>query len=609
MTDFDDQQKSISNIPVTVTDFILDYCELTHGVGLCTSTASSPCYNTYSTCRAKLCYVKGSKTYRYTNADTRLPMESGERPYVKSLTYMPTEIKNSLTVNARLNIELYDEPDTDVGIDPYRSTRASVQGSYFKKLLARNSNYKGRICKQYDGYIWKHVPIFGGRVKWATGIQWATGIKWMNLDEVLGGWVYALRQRFVGMIDNVTMNKGMVKFEIVDMLKKLADITIPPKLNVNLAAEMNAIQTQLTVIGDGIEELPSSGYIKIDDEIIHYHTKNPVTGILGTCIRGYFGTVAATHSADTLAQTVRYFAPGNAFDHMKTILLNDCGITPPYVAYTSFNTERDSTWGRNDVKVSAIICEPEKAETIYFELVEFMNCRSWVGENLKIKIKRNTPNDPGRIYTHLTGIANIIKGSGSVDLNQKSKLSRISLYWNRHAELKNNDPQSFDRLDIAVNGETESINEDNAITDKTLFCRWLRTGYEQEEKINAFAKNMPSRLLGQVRDAMPIIAVSVALKDADVLTGDYVHLSTGEVQDKNGNDLVNAPFVVVKREPKKNEIALKLLRLSPKKYCVIAPASYAGLTYANATESEREYGFICDENKLMSNGDDGYRIW
>ena len=579
---FDTQLAAISRIPVAIGEMILDYCSLVYGVGACTATATEKCFNTYRTCRAKLAYAKSSKAYTFSSADARLPMRTGERPYIKSIKYLPTEINNSLTVNARATIEFYDEDDTDVGIDPYRSTRSSIQGSFWKKMIARNPNYKGRIFKIYDCFVWNNS----------------------------GTWEFELRQNFVGTIDNITFNKGIVKVEVVDILKKLAEVTIPVKLNIALAADANIIQTQVTVIGDGVASLDADGYIKIDDEIIKYETMAVATGILYTCTRGYFSTTAAVHNKDTKVQKVRYFAPGNGFDHLQTILSTDCGIAAGYIDSATFDAARDETFGEDEVDLSAIICDPEKAETIYFELVEFLNCRSWVGENIKIKIARNTPNSPGRAYTHLTDAANIVEGSTSVDLNQKSKLSRVSLYWDRDAEKKNSETNSFNRLDIAIDAESESVNEDNYISEKQIFCRWLRAGYAQEELVNANAKFMPSRLLGQSRDAMPIVTLSVESKDSGLLTGDYVHLSTDELQDKNGNDYFYVPAIVTKREQKdKNQIVLKIQQLSAKKFCIIAPSTYDAKEYDTAENSEREYGWVCDNNNLMPNGDDGYRIW
>lgn len=575
---YSDKLASISRTPIAFAIMTMDYCSLTYGSSPCTATAVDKCFNTYPTCRDKANFDRITKEYNFTSADAPLPFKTGERPYIKSIKYMPTEIKDSLTVNARVILELFDEEDTDVGIDLYLSDRSSVQGTFWKKFLARNTNYKDRLMRVYEAFI-DPVEIY-------------------------------YEEKFVGNIDNIKITKGIVKIEVVDLLKSIAKIEIPPKLNIKVANNITDSQTQITLDGDDVSSLDSgTGYVRIDDEIIYYAAINTTTKIISSCTRGHFSTTAASHSEKGKVQKTRYFAPGNGFDHMKTILLTDCSIPAGYVDSAEFDTQRDDNAGDPEVDFSAIISEPIKAEELYFELVDLLNCKSWVAEDLKITIRRNLPNRPGRSYTVLTDSNNIILDSPKIDLNQKSRVSRVSLYWDRTAIGKNDEPANFARLDIAVDSDSESVNEYNEIAEKEIFCRWLRSGYDTEENMATFAKNHPSRLVGQFRDPMPLIDLKLELKDSEIETGDYVRLSTDELQDKDGNDLTLAPFQVVRREQKGFQIDLKLLRITPKKYMIISPAGYSGKDYITATAAEREYGAICDINGLMSNGDDAYKIW
>ena len=567
----------ISRTPVTFAKMTMDFCSLTYGTGDCTATASDRCFNTYPTCRDKANFSKTTKEYKFTSAATPLPFKTGERPYIKSVKYMPTEIKDSLTVSARYTIEFFDEPDTDVGIDPYLSGRSSVQGTFWKKFLARNTNYKGRTVQLYDGFI---------------------GLAEGSFEE-----------KFVGVIDNIKINKDIVKIEIVDLLKAISKIEIPPKLNIKLASDISNSQTQITLDGDDVSSLDDpAGYVRIDDEIIYYAAINITTKIISSCTRGHFSTTPDAHSEKDKVQKTRYFAAGNAFDIMKTILLTDCGIAAGYVNSTEFDAQRDDNAGDVEVDLSAIISEPVKAEELYFELVDLMNCKSWVAEDLKITIRRNLPNRPGRNYITLTDTSNIIFNSPKVDLNQDSRVSRVSLYWDRTTIGKNDEPADFARLDLAVDADAECVSEYNEIAEKEIFCRWLFPENDTEENMATFTKNHPSRLVGQLRDPMPIVDLKLELKDSGIKTGDFVKLTTDELQDKNGDDLTLSPFQVVRREKKNNQILIKCLRITPKKYMIIAPAGYSGKDYDSATAAEREYGAISDDNGLMVNGDDGYRI-
>jgi hypothetical protein len=569
----------IARTPIIYVVMSLDYCAEVFGAAPCTATAAVKCYNTFPTCRDRFNFNKSTKDYAFSSVNTPLPFGAGERPYIKSITYYPTEIKDSLTVNAVVKIEFYDEPDTDVGIDPYLSDRSSVQGSFWKKLLARNSNYLGRIVKVYEGFLGVAVGDY--------------------------------EQKFVGKISNVSVNGGVVTVEVSDILKSLNDISIPPILDIKCAAGVTIDAVQLTLSGDGVDSLDAApGYVRIGDEIIYYGAINTTTKIISSLTRGYFDTIAATHAENDAVQKVRYFAPASGFDHAKTILLTDCAIPAGYVDDATFDSERDDDAGAVDVDFSAIISAPVNAATLYFEIIELLGCKSWVGEDLKITIKRNLPNMPGRSYATLTDAENIVDKSGSVDLNQDSRISKCSIYWDRYTVGQVDLPNSYKRLTTVIDTAAESINEFGSSVEKAIFCRWLRSGYDTEEIMAAFVKNAASRLVSQSRDPMPIVSIRVERKDGDgVKTGAYVKLSTDEIQDRNGDNLANAPFQVVKREVVGNLINLQCLRLNPKKYMIIAPASYAAKDFETATEAEREYGAISDIHGLMAGGDDGYRIW
>ena len=196
--------------------------------------------------------------------------------------------------------------ETDIGIDPYVSMRASVQGSFWRKLIARNPNYAGRRIRLYHGFYGLDAADF--------------------------------EQKFEGNIDSITIKEGgRVIVECVDLLKKLSKIEIPPKLNIKLAAAMTAGQTTISV-SDGTDLDAADGYIRIGDEVVLYTAKtgNQLTG----CTRGCFGTTAATHSQNDKIQKCRYYEPQSPYDILVDMLKTDAGIDPSYVndaAYTALN--------------------------------------------------------------------------------------------------------------------------------------------------------------------------------------------------------------------------------------------------------------------------------
>lgn len=568
---YSDFLSKISRTPVSLVIITLDFCSNVFGQAPCTATGT-PCYNTFPTCKDKIHYSKTTRDYKITSADAPLPFKAGERPYIKDMKHLPTEIKDNLTINARVTINIYDEPDTDIGIDPYVSQRSSIQGTYWKKLLARNPNYKSRTVKIYEG--------FRGLIE--AGFQ----------------------QKFIGAIDNITSGKsGEVKIECVDLLKAIANIEVPPKLDIKLLNNIDDTQTEMTLTS--VVGLDAPGYIRIGDEIIYYTTKNETTNVLSGCTRGYFATTSKEHKAKDKVQKVRYYPPANPFDILKEMLLTDAGISSLYVDTAAFDFFRD--WPGGEVNFSAIISEPTKLDKLYFEIVDLIDCKSWVAEDLKITIKRNIPNEPDRQYTYLTDESNIINNSASVDLNEKSRITRVLLYWDKSTLGKIDEIKEYNRLDIAVDADAEHANEYNEVIEKKFFCRWLRSGYIQEETMAGFIKLFVMRQVRRYRDAMPIITLDIELKDSDIKTGDFVKISTDEMLAIDGKPLDKAIFQVSKRDFKGHKINLKVLKFPSRKVCLFAPAGTPD--YTSATEAQKEYGFFSGANGKMSNEDDGYYFY
>ncbi|MDD5774357.1 MAG: hypothetical protein PHS64_00265 [Candidatus Omnitrophica bacterium] len=573
-----DKLVELTPTPCQLAILTLDYCSLTYGVGDCTASggAGSECYNTYPTCQAKTAFSKTTKSYKFTTHEAPLPFLEGERPYIKSISYLPTEIKSSLTVKGRIKLTMADESDTDIGIDPYVANRSSVQGSFWKKLLARNPNFKGRPLKLYDGFIGLTESDF-------------------TTDGKL----------FTGIVENITVDSknGTITIEAADLLRSLDDIEIPAKLNIRLATDISDVQNSITLDGSDVGEMDSpTGYIRIGDEIIYYGAINTTTKILSSCTRAMFGTSANTYTASTKVQAVKYYTEDNPFDTMQQIL-TDAGIAAGDIDSTAFAAEKAFV---ADLNVMAVISEPTEASELYYSLVELMDCKTWVSESLKITIARNLPNRPGRTYTELSDDENIIDNSASVDLNQESLITRCSIYWDKTQMNDADEATSYNRIIVVVDADAESGNEYNQISEKTIKSIWLSPDVTAtEEEIEGWVNSLAMRHVWQQRDPQHLLNLEVSLKDAELLTGQYAYLTTEELLDKNGAGLDGTAFQVVRRERKDGKIALKLLRLPAKKVAYFAPADAPD--YSSATDAEKQaYGYFTGADGYMADGSDGY---
>lgn len=649
----------------------MDYCSRTFGVAPCIATGT-PCYNTWKTCRYISAYLPIKRTYSYVSAEypQALPLT---RPYVDDLKYMATEIKTNLTVNARVSFTMIDEPDADVDTDPYWMQRSSHPGTYWKRWLARNVNYKGRIVRIFDGPYGKPESSYV--------------------------------QKWVGKLENIKIKGDRISFEAVDLLKDLTKIEVPGKTNAKLSLALSATGGSTFTITEDTDKFPPSGYVRIQDEIIRYTSVNVTTKTFtfgGGANRGQFGTTAVAHPVKEKVQGVRYYAPKNPVEILLDMLLGDAGMkdswtddvsavsraalsaaatyidldaaqtnswpaagvlrlisggaaefvrttsktyrpgTTPvnrftfdsynsvvsgrglfltnaisgasgavtayrgafeYVDTDAFYLYRD--WPLRDIDFTSVVSEPTKLSDLFFEIVDLIDAKAWVAENLKITLRKNTVNTPTTGYLSFSDADNIIEGSGSLDVNEKSRISRMTIYWDKVATDKFSDEMSYRRLDIAIDPDAETNYGDHE--EKVVKCRWIDPFVTLEESVQAFVKNLAIRRIQRCKHAQHLVTIKVAEKDSGVKTGDYVRLSTDELLEPSGLPITSRMYQAVKRERAQQEVNLTLIQVSPRRMAVIAPAGLPA--FPSATESQRAHGYIADATGRMSDGSDGYYIW
>ena len=637
----------------------------------CDATGTK-CFNTFYTCAQQNSFDITTKTYQFINANLPLNIITdfyGYKPYIKQVDSLASEIKDGETIVKRLKVQFYDEEGDDFGVDPYLTDRASVQGSFWKKFIARNKNYKGRLIKLYEGF-----------------------------DDVLFA---NFELKFVGKIDNIEINKGVVTVEAVDLLRSLKDIKYPvltgaylsevlgnvfpcassaemlaltaqrydyaertdfTSLSVTLTSEYQAAGTlssgtyyyiiiQYDVLGrplfreinscvistgghnavllewtndasvsytrvfgrtngtqamywettgESIDDLgaagtsgypesaakryfilttndpttsgnwsavtsidvdvndastlPASGYITINKEVMYYASKSSNT--LQNLLRGLFDSSFERHEIYDSVLRLLSYAADNPFTILDDILTTVAGIDAAYVD-AKFATY-ETAW--SDINVSARpIIKASTLADVYFDLVNLVNCLSWVGEDGKIKIVKHTENPAS--YTAITDEANIVFESPKVDLNESSRFTRWGLYWNRIDSSKGiKDSEAYNRFNIRVNADAESAAGYNEYKEDIQYTAWLNDDSDVVADINTYITALLTNRETRTKQAQEVIALEVELKDGAILTGEVVELTTSQLQDEDGNDYSAVQFRVMKKEPANNKIKLKLQR-------------------------------------------------
>ena len=574
---YDTETAAISRQPCQLVVLTLDACSLTYGEGDCTATADEKCFNTFFTSRDQANYAKTTKEYKFTSYHAPLPFP-GVYPYLQSVNLLPTEIGKKITVKGRVKINLLDELSNDVGIDPYYATRSSIQGEFFKKLIARNPNYKGRSVKVYDGYIGLAEEDF--------------------------------EQRWQGEIDKITITKGRVTIDCVDSLVDLGKVSYPGKieteLNINITETSTALVLTSLIKEDGETVIDSAGYVRINDEIIHYSSLTESSNQLNVDERGAFGTTATAHESGDRTTLVKYFEVKNPFVHLKEIW-DDAGGDWS----TDFDLDEWTKWQTfptEDVDFSAVITEDEEltCEDAFWEIADVLDLMIWQGGDQRITVRRNIANDPDRVYTNITDSANIIDQSGGVDFNDKERKTRLYHYWNKQPLGEFGETSSYDKINIGVLANEEAPQGYDGVEKDEIFNRWVSLRFlPAADAIPFITASSNRRLMNRAR-ARALIMVSVELKDEGLETGGLVILSTDERLDIYGNPiLIN--HIVIRRDTRGGRVTLTLKEIPGKRLGLFAPDSHP--IYADSTIEEREYGYFCGTDNLMPNGDGAYHFW
>lgn len=576
MTTYAEAASQISRKPVTKVVITGSRCSLTYGVSPCTATGSagSECYNSWATCQDLVNYDVEDYDISFSSINAAALPQA--RPYISSVSQLPTKLGEKLTARARVKIVMIDEPSDDIGVDPYVANRSSTQGEYWKKFTARNPNYEGWEVKVYQGF---------------TGVS-------------------EFKQRWKGNLDNIKNSKGSVTLEAVDTLAIIEKVSIPEKIDSELLTTITDSQTTIvltTVLkADGVQ-IDSSGYVQIDDELVSYSSVTPAANQLNGCVRGVFSTTAVAHDEGARTSLVKYYAPENPFVIMKNIWDEAGGSYVDDFNLTKWTNWQ--SWPKEDEDFSAIVLESDSvtASDLFWEIANLLDVHVWQDEDQKISVMRKISNMPGREYTALTDTANIIDKSTTSDYNSKSRKTRVTTYWGKKSIGEDDKPASFDRVSLIVDVDAESEEGYDGEKPETIFSRWVSTRYIQEETIIRYVSAIIRRRLFIRRDARAITKASIDPKDESLLTGDSVTLISSELVDIHGNPRANNNYII-SRQKKGGKIALELKELPRKRICFIAPSGHPD--YSDSTDAEREYGYICNSNGDMpSDLSPGYHIY
>jgi len=560
--------------PIILVQLDQDFCVHTYGESPCTADQETRCYNTRKTCQDPQNYERGTLTLTFAKPNTKLPRDLNLLPFIESTSTAPTKINptngnlNNSALGERgvLTVQFQDAPHSDLLVDKYLSTRdfdPLERSTFWAKWLARNY-YQNRLVRLYEGYAGQDIGD-------------------MNVRHYL--------------IDSITDpdSSGRVRLVAKDPLKlsEKERAQIPAASIGQLNAQIDLTQTSLTVKRALIGDYDQPGTIRINDEIITYSTITESAGILtfGTCVRGQYGTTAASHDENDTVQKCIVYVDKPIWETVKDFLIDFAGVDPSYINDQEWEDEYDLYLAQ--FNVSVVLNEPMSVFDALNQLSQQMPFYIWWDDrNNKIQFKavRYFVGD----FPILTE-DNILENSFFATTDPRNRISQVWVYHTPRDWTKK-ERSNFKGVEINANLELEGREFFDEQKIRIIDGRWIT---------QAQAFNLTSRLIRSNYDNPLYVKLRLDAKDRSIWTGDIVDVQHRSLVDFSGQPIPLRYQIISSQEIVSGETIeyqlMKLLTLAVKAgYYMANDAS----RYEDATQEELEglSAWYAQDDGLMPDG-------
>jgi hypothetical protein len=313
--------------------------------------------------------------------------------------------------------------------------------------------------------------------------------------------------------------------------------------------------TPMTILLNGVTGLNTSGYLRLDDEVIYY---NGITSLsLQNVARLQYKTKGARHYFGTNIFLVTWRTPRNPFTALEEELV-DAAVAVSRIDTTTIRAYRDA-WTGILVSTKPIIKETDAAKLI-FDLCWVLDIRLWVNEEGLITCRYNS--DETVDFT-VTDAENIILNSKSIDYNQDEIRTRFLLYWNRKDVTKGNaDQDNFANLHIEIDADAEGPLMYNKELPEPKTTLWINDDCGTVAEINAYLATLLNAKIKRARLPRPILTYEVEAKDSDIKGGQIGQHSTDAFNDIDGVDYNLKKAEVINKEPAGSKVKLTVKMLA-----------------------------------------------
>jgi len=503
---------------VQIVEIVQPLCANTYGTAPCTAAGASgsECFNTRATCQDVDNY-DGSNTLSlfFSKGHVAERGVSGA-PYIipslVSVSTAPTKINLSaanpdakgLGNRATCSVTFQDHPHTDRRVDPYVANRSydpMQKGSFWTKWLVRNKFRYNLTLKVYEGYAGQALSAMTKREYIITGFS--------GPDE-----------------------SGRVRVQAKDILAKIEErkAQAPAASPGVLHKDINASTTSIRVQGATTSDYPSSGTLRINDEVMTYSAvaAHSESGIVFTITaRGTDNTTADSHNAEDNVQECLRYTDEPVADIVEDLLTTWGGIDVSMIDTASSFTD-EMARHLSAYSLTALITEPEGVDTLLSELQAQIGFYIWWDERaalIKMRAIRGVENRPDTVTDSL----NIIEGTlGFTDL-PRSRISQIWFYYDLRNPTLSLDAENFRSVQVVADLASEGADQYGEASIKKVFSRWIQNG--------ALAFSSSFKTVNRYATVPRQVTFRLDAKDRGHWTGDALYLShfldVDEVGDRN----------------------------------------------------------------------------
>jgi hypothetical protein len=511
--------------PVEVVEIIQPMCSRTFGVSPCLATGDK-CWNTDKTCKfisaldlsksLSLRFVP-DELFDWQDNNINLLAENGDtltseadEPFLIDYLYQPaldlpalvnyntaptvlnaasgSSDKGPLGYRAVCQVNIKDFPWNDIGTDPYVATRSYVpeqQGSFWTKWLARNPYHVGYTLNIYEGYI----------------------------DQPLSAMT---RREYV--IEKIDHGKDGVSITAKDILRKVTDtaITAPYLSRGELAADVTAIATDLTVAGAVSSEYPAQGYLRINNEVVQYSQVYETNGsnlFFSGLTRAVAGTTAAEHKQNNRVQRVIYYNAVPFHEIIYDLLVTWGGIPARYIDLAAWSGEK--ALYRPDYNFTAFITEPTRVDDLVGEVCLQALTNVWWDERIQQIVLKAVKPQPAPYL--LSDDDAIVAGSLSISEKPEQRASQVHVYYQQRSPVPSvTERTNFSRVSVFID-VLKQVQYGGEPQIRELFCRFIST--------QAIANTLAQSYLDRFSDVRREVTFDLSAKDvADLWTGSVVSI-------------------------------------------------------------------------------------